>query len=80
METLNEIYKTINEVSKDPRVTISKKDDYTFNIEIVGNTMSSFLKLGEIEEKIKECCNDEYTLKTICGDGQNATFILKKNN
>lgn len=79
METLNEIHNAINDIAKDPRINISKKDDYTFKIVINGNLMDSFEKLGEVQEKIIECCNDEYTLKTIYGDGQDATLILKKN-
>lgn len=41
--------------------------------------MDSFDKLGVIQKEIYESCSDEYTLKTIYGDGQDAKFILKKN-
>lgn len=79
METLNEIHNAVNELNKDPRINILKEDDYTFKVVIFGNLMSSFEKLGEVQNKILESCNNEYTLKTVYGDGQDATLILKKN-
>ena len=33
---------------------------------------------GEVEKKIQESCNGEYDLRTVCGDGQDATLILTK--
>lgn len=79
METLNEIHNVVNELNKDPRINISKEDDYTFNVVIIGNLMSSFEKLGEVQSKILESCNNEYDLKTVYGDRQDATLILRKN-
>ena len=80
MENLEKIHNTIHSIAEDPRVTISKIDDYTFNIIIDGELMDSFDKLGEIQKKINESCSDEYTLKTIYGEGQDAKFIIKKEN
>ena len=79
MKTLNEIHTVITTINEDPLVQISKKDDYTFKIIILGDLMSSFEKLGEIQTKIIESCKDEYDLKTIYGDRQDATLILEKN-
>lgn len=79
MESLERVHDTINIISEDPRVNVSKIDDYTFNIVIDGELMDSFDKLGEIQKKIDESCSDDYTLKTVYGDGQDAKFILKKN-
>ena len=79
METLNEIHTVINNINEDPRVNISKKDDYTFKVVILGNLMSSFEKLGEVQTKIIESCKGEYDLKTVYGNGQDATLILEKN-
>ena len=79
MESLEKIHNTINTIAEDPRVTISKIDDYNFDIIIEGELMDSFDKLGEIQKEIDDCCADEYTLKTIYGDGQDAKFILEKN-
>ena len=79
MENLEKIHNTINTIAEDPRINISKIDDYTFNIVIDGELMDSFDKLGEIQSKLKESCSDEYTLKTIYGDGQDAKLILEKN-
>ena len=79
MENLENILTTINTIAEDPRVDISKIDDYTFNVVIDGELMDSFEKLGEIQKKIEESCSDEYTLKTVYGDGQDAQFILEKN-
>lgn len=78
MDNLQKIHNTINRIAEDPRVNITKKDDYTFKVVIIGNLMSSFFKLGEIQEIIEESCSDEYTLKTIYGDGQDAELILEK--
>ena len=80
MESLERIHDTINSIAEDPRVNVSKIDDYTFDIVIDGELMDSFDKLGEIQKKIDESCSDEYTLKTIYGDGQDAKFILVKEN
>lgn len=79
MESLERIHNTINIIAEDPRVNVSKIDEYTFNIVIDGELMDSFDKLGEIQKKIDESCSDEYTLKTIYGDKQDAKLILKKN-
>ena len=79
MESLERIHDTINNIAEDPRVNVSKIDDYTFDIVIDGELMDSFGKLGEIQKKIDESCSDEYTLKTIYGDGQDAKLILEKN-
>lgn len=79
MENLENIYDTINTIAEDPRIDISKVDDYTFDVVINGELMDSFEKLGEIQKKIEESCSDEYQLKTVYGDGQDARFILKKN-
>ena len=79
MESLERIHDTINSIAEDPRVNVSKIDDYTFDIVIDGELMDSFGKLGEIQKKIDESCSDEYTLKTIYGDGQDAKLILEKN-
>lgn len=79
MKTLEKIHETIDVVAKDPQVHINKIDDFTFDIVISGNIMPAFEKLGEIQKKIDESCSDDYTLKTIFGDGQDAKFILKKN-
>ena len=45
----------------------------------MGNLMASFEKLGDVQSKILKSCNNEYDLKTVYGDGQDATFILTKN-
>ena len=79
MENLERIYETIDIIAEDPRVNVSKIDDYTFNVVIDGELMDSFDKLGEIQNKLEESCSDEYTLKTIYGDGQDAKLILEKN-
>ena len=79
MNSLEKIHNTINIIAEDSRVTISKIDEYTFNVVITGELMDSFEKLGEIQNKIEECCSDEYSLKTIYGDGQDAKLILEKN-
>ena len=79
MESLERIHDTINSIAEDPRVNVSKIDDYTFNIVIDGELMDSFDKLGEIQSKLEESCSDEYSLKTIYGDGQDAKLILEKN-
>ncbi|MBR0370406.1 MAG: hypothetical protein IJH63_06745 [Methanobrevibacter sp.] len=79
MESLERIHDTINSIAEDPRVNVSKIDDYTFDIVIDGELMDSFDKLGEIQKKIDESCSDEFTLKTIYGDGQDAKLILEKN-
>lgn len=80
METLKKIHKTINTISEDPDINITKKDDLTFDVVITGELMPSFDKLGEIQNKIIETCDNKYTLKTVYGDGQDATLILKENN
>jgi hypothetical protein len=80
METLKDIHKTINKISEDPQVNITQKDEYTFDIIIHGKLSESFFKLGDIQKEINELCSDEYTLKTIFGEGQDATFILEKNS
>lgn len=79
MENLEKIHNTINTIAEDPRIDITQIDEYTFNIVINGELMDSFDKLGEIQKKIDDSCSDEYTLKTIYGDGQDAKLILKKN-
>ena len=80
MESLERIHDTINSIAEDPRVNVSKIDDYTFDIVIDGELMDSFDKLGDIQKEIDESCSDEYTLKTIYGEGQDAKFILVKEN
>ena len=79
MDDLEKIHNTIDIIAEDPRVNISKIDDYTFNIVIDGELMDSFDKLGEIQSKLEESCSDEYSLKTIYGDEQDAKLILEKN-
>ena len=79
METLQKIHEAINTIAQDPQVNITKKDEYTFDISIHGKLSESFFKLGDIQKEIDELCSDEYTLKTILGEQQNATFILEKN-
>lgn len=80
METLEKIHETMNRIAEEPQVHITKKDDYTFGILIRGKLMDSFWKLGDIQKEIDELCSDEYTLKTIYGERQDATFILEKNS
>ena len=41
--------------------------------------MPAFEKLGDVQKQIDESCSDEYSLKTVYGDRQDARFILKKN-
>lgn len=79
MNTLKKINETMNKISEDPQINITKKDEYTFDIIIHGKLSDSFFKLGDIQKEIDELCSDEYTLKTIYGERQNATFILEKN-
>ena len=79
MDDLEKIHNTIDIIAEDPRVNVSKIDDYTFNIVIDGELMDSFDKLGKIQSKLEESCSDEYSLKTIYGDGQDAKLILEKN-
>ena len=79
MKTLEKINETMNKISKDPQVNITKKEEYTFDIIINGKLSESFFKLGDIQKEIDKLCSDEYTLKTIYGEKQNATFILEKN-
>ena len=52
MESLERVHDTINIISEDPRVNVSKIDDYTFNIVIDGELMDSFDKLGEIQKRL----------------------------
>ena len=79
MKTIEKIHETMDKITKDPQVNITKKDEYTFDIIINGKLSESFFKLGDIQKEIDELCSDEYTLKTIYGERQNATFILEKN-
>ena len=79
METLDKIHETINAAAKDPQVNITKIDDLTFNVVVGGPIMTAFEKLGEVQKRVDESCYEEYTLKTVYGDGQDAKFILKKN-
>ena len=79
MDDLEKIHNTIDIIAEDPRVNVSKIDDYTFNVVIDGELMDSFDKLGEIQSKLEESCSDEYSLKTIYGDEQDAKLILEKN-
>lgn len=79
MKSIEAVHDAINNIAEDSRVNISKIDDYTFNITIAGELMDSFEKLGKIQKKIEESCSDEFTLKTIYGEGQDAKLILKKN-
>jgi len=79
METLDKIHETINTAAKDPQVNITKIDDLTFNVVVGGSIMAAFEKLGEVQKQVDESCCNEYTLKTVYGDGQDAKFILKKN-
>ena len=69
MENLEKIHDTINSIAEDPRVTISKIDDYTFNIVIDGELMDSFDKLGEIQNVSSD------KLKNILSTGD-ATITL----
>lgn len=78
METLKKIHDTINAVAQEPGISISKIDNHTFKVVIMGNLMTSFEKLGEVQSKILKSCNNEYDLKTVYGDGQDATLILTK--
>ena len=79
MDDLEKIHNTIDTIAEDPTVNVSNLDDYTFNIVIDGELMDSFDKLGEIQSKLEESCSDEYSLKTIYGDEQDAKLILEKN-
>ena len=79
MATLENIHKTINALAQDPQLNITKIDDYTFDIVIEGDLMPAFDKLGDVQKQIDDICSDEYALKTVYGDGQDARFILKKN-
>ena len=79
MDDLEKIHNTIDIIAEEPRVNVSKIDEYTFNIVIDGELMDSFDKLGEIQSKLEESCSDEYTLKTIYGEGQDAKLIIEKN-
>ena len=79
MDNLEKIHNTINIIAEDSRIDISKINDYTFNVIINGELMDSFEKLGEIQNKVEKCCSDEYTLKTIYGDGQDAILILERS-
>lgn len=79
MTTLEKIHETIINLGNDPQVHVTKVDDYTFNVVIGGQIMTAFEKLGDIEKQIDDSCSDEYTLKTVYGDGQDAKFILEKN-
>ena len=78
MGSLENIHATINSIGQESRINISKIDNYKFKVVIDGELMDSFEKLGEIQNKILESCNGDYDLKTVYGDGQDATFILKK--
>ena len=49
---------------KMPEIDITKRDDLTFDIFIGGELMDSFDKLGKIQNKILESCNNEY--KNFC--------------
>lgn len=79
MKTLEKIHERMDRISEDFQVSIIKKDDYRFDIIINGELSESFFKLGDIQKEIDELCSDDYTLKTIYGERQNATFILEKN-
>ena len=70
MKTLEKINETMNKISKDPQVNITKKEEYTFDIIINGKLSESFFKLGDIQKEIDKLCSDEYTLKTIYGEKQ----------
>ena len=78
MKTLEKIHYTMNNFSEDPQVHITKKNDYTFDIIIHGKLSDSFFKLGDIQKEIGELCSEGYVLKTIFGEGQDATFNLEK--
>ena len=80
MKTLEIIHETMDKIAKDPQVDIIKQNDNTFDIIIRGKLSESFFKLGDIQKEIDELCSDEYTLKTIYGEKQNATLILEKRN
>ena len=79
METLEKVHETINTAAKDPQVNITKIDDFTFEVVVGGPFMAAFEKLGKVQKQVDTSCGEEYSLKTVYGDGQDARFILKKN-
>jgi len=79
MDNIKKVYDIINSIAEDPRVDITQIDNLSFNVVIKGELMDSFEKLGEIQKRIEESCSDEYKLKTIYGDAQDAKLILEKN-
>lgn len=74
MERYVKLYQVMTKVGGYPQVHLTQLSSNEFKIEMGGELMKSFMRLGEIQEEIKTATQDDFELKTIYGDGQDAVF------
>lgn len=74
MEKIVQLYQVLSRIGGYPSIHITQKKSNEFKIEISGNLMESYIRLGEIQEEITNEVGDYFELHTIYGDGQDAIF------
>ena len=76
MEKYLKLYNLMNRIAQYQGINISQKDSLEFEIRVGGPLMESFERLGDIQEEIKKEIGNEFSLKTVYGDGQDALLIF----
>ena len=74
MQRYMKLYQVMTQVGGYPQVHLTQLNNNEFKIEMGGELMQSFMRLGEIQEEIKTATQDDFEMKTIYGDGQDAVF------
>lgn len=74
MDKYSKLTQLMTKIGNYPLVHITQKNNLEFKIEIGGGFMEGFMRLGKIQEEIKNTIGEDYELKTIYGEGQDATF------
>ena len=79
MEKYIRLYQLLSKIGGYPLVHITQKSNNEFKIEIGGDFMKGYMKLGEIQKEITDSVGDDFELRTIYGEGQDAIlrFIEK---
>ena len=75
---MTELTQLMTKIGNYPLVHITQKNPPEFKITIGGQLMESFFKLGKIQEEIKNSIGEDYELKTIYGEGQDAILKFTK--
>ena len=77
---MKELSELLDDIASRPQTHVTQINKLEFKIELGGELMESYMRLGDIQSEIEEKVGDKYELHTVYGEGQDAILRFTKKD